>query len=111
MRTCTIVIHNYSFQLQVQLDLAKQEKQAWEDTKMFQWQNFQDFTLRRMFKKYSQLGVAALPDDKYADLRRKVSAMEANYATAKICSFKDASKCDLALEPGKIKDSVLCNLN
>lgn len=32
---------------------------------MYLWQDYQDFTLRRMFKKYSELGVSALPEDKY----------------------------------------------
>lgn len=32
---------------------------------------------------------------------KAVSGMESNYATAKVCSFKDATKCDLALEPGE----------
>lgn len=68
---------------------------------MYRWQDFQDVTLRRMFKKYSQLGVAALPDDKYKLLMKSVSGMESNYATSKICSYKNPTKCDLALEPGK----------
>lgn len=54
-----------------------------------------------MFKKYTQLGVSALPDDKYKQLIMTISDMESNYATSKICSYKNASKCDLALEPGK----------
>lgn len=54
-----------------------------------------------MFKKYSELGIAALPEDKYKTMMRAVSGMESNYATAKICSYKNASKCDLSLEPGK----------
>lgn len=67
---------------------------------MYRWQDFQDFTLRRMFKKYSQLGVSALPDEKYKQLMQLVAGMESNYATAKICDYKDRSKCNLSLEPG-----------
>lgn len=55
-----------------------------------------------MFKKYSQLGVSALPDNKYKLLMQCVSGMESNYATSKICDYKNATKCDLALEPGTI---------
>lgn len=91
----------FQFQIQIRLDISKQDKVAWEETKMYKWQGFQDNTLKRMFKKYSELGVAALPDDKYQQLMRSVSGMEANYATSKICSYKDNTKCDLALEPGK----------
>ncbi|CAH0702704.1 unnamed protein product [Spodoptera exigua] len=85
--------------IQVRLEQSQQEKRAWEETKMYRWQDFQDFTLRRMFKKYSQLGVSALPDEKYKQLMKVVAGMESNYATAKICQYKDPSKCNLSLEP------------
>uniref|UniRef100_A0A2H1V7I0 Angiotensin-converting enzyme n=2 Tax=Spodoptera frugiperda TaxID=7108 RepID=A0A2H1V7I0_SPOFR len=85
--------------IQVRIEQSQQEKRAWEETKMYRWQDFQDFTLRRMFKKYSQLGVSALPDEKYKQLMQLVAGMESNYATAKICDYKDRSKCNLSLEP------------
>ncbi|CAB3239253.1 unnamed protein product [Arctia plantaginis] len=97
--TSNITKENEDNWIQVRLDLSKQEKQSWEETKMYKWQDFQDFTLRRMFKKYSLLGASALSDEKYGKLMRYVSGMESNYATSKICSYKDQSKCDLALEP------------
>ncbi|CAH0729159.1 unnamed protein product, partial [Brenthis ino] len=97
--TSNITEENEEKRIQVQLELSKQEKQAWEETKMYKWQDFQDFSLRRMFKKYTQLGVSALPDDKYKLLMQCVSGMESNYATSKICDYKNATKCDLALEP------------
>ncbi|XP_073942653.1 angiotensin-converting enzyme-like isoform X3 [Choristoneura fumiferana] len=97
--TSNITKENEEKKIQLQLEISKQEKAAWEDTKMYRWQDFQDVTLRRMFKKYSQLGVAALPDDKYKLLMKSVSGMESNYATSKICSYKNPTKCDLALEP------------
>ncbi|XP_063823938.1 angiotensin-converting enzyme-like isoform X4 [Ostrinia nubilalis] len=97
--TANITKENEDKWIQIRLDISKQDKLAWEETKMYKWQGFQDNTLKRMFKKYSELGVAALPDDKYQQLMRSVSGMEANYATSKICSFKNSTKCDLALEP------------
>ncbi|KAL0882106.1 hypothetical protein ABMA27_000672 [Loxostege sticticalis] len=97
--TANITKENEDKWIQIRLDISKQDKVAWEETKMYKWQGFQDNTLKRMFKKYSELGVAALPDDKYQQLMRSVSGMEANYATSKICSYKDNTKCDLALEP------------
>ncbi|XP_061711504.1 angiotensin-converting enzyme-like isoform X2 [Cydia pomonella] len=97
--TSNITKENEDQKIQTQLEISKLEKLAWEETKMYKWQDFQDVTLRRMFKKYSQLGVAALPDDKYKMLMKSVSDMESNYATSKICSYKDATKCDLSLEP------------
>ncbi|CAH2991504.1 unnamed protein product [Chilo suppressalis] len=97
--TANITKENEEKWIQLRLEISKQDKLAWEETKMYKWQGFQDNSLKRMFKKYSELGVAALPDDKYKQLMRSVSGMEANYATSKICSFKDNAKCDLALEP------------
>lgn len=91
----------FALQIEVQLELSQQEKQTWEETKMYKWQDFQDFSLRRMFKKYILLGVAALPKDKFKQLMLSISGMESNYATAKICAYKNATKCDLSLEPGK----------
>jgi peptidyl-dipeptidase A len=95
-------------QIQIRLELSKQEKAAWEETKMYKWLGFQDNSLKRMFKKYSELGVAALPDEKYKQLMRSVSGMEANYATSKICSYRDNTKCDLALEPGEYFIKLCC---
>ncbi|KAI5646416.1 angiotensin-converting enzyme domain-containing protein [Phthorimaea operculella] len=97
--TSNITKENEEAKLQIQLELSKLEKKAWEETKMFKWQEFQDVSLRRMFKKYSQLGTSALPDDKYKLLMKTVSDMEANYATSKICDFRNKTKCDLSLEP------------
>lgn len=97
--TSNITKENEEKWIELRLKLSKEEKQAWEETKMYKWQEFQDFSLRRMFKKYSQLGVSALNDEKYSKLMRYVSGMEANYATAKVCSYQDTKKCDLELEP------------
>ncbi|XP_052750787.1 angiotensin-converting enzyme-like [Galleria mellonella] len=97
--TANITKENEEKWIQLRLELSKLEKQAWEETKMYKWQIFQDNQLKRMFKKYCELGVAALPDDKYKQLMKSVSGMESNYATSKICSYKDNTKCDLSLEP------------
>ncbi|GBP18262.1 Angiotensin-converting enzyme [Eumeta japonica] len=97
--TSNITKENEEKKIQIQLEISKQEKAAWGETKMFQWQDYQDYTLRRMFKKYSQLGVAALPDDKYEQLIKTISDMESNYATSKICAYGNPDKCDLELEP------------
>lgn len=36
---------------------------------------------------------------------KAVSGMESNFATAKVCSYKDPTKCDLSLEPGELDKS------
>lgn len=38
-------------------------------------------------------------------LMKAVSGMESNFATAKVCSYKDPTKCDLSLEPGELDKS------
>ncbi|KAG7307995.1 hypothetical protein JYU34_006623 [Plutella xylostella] len=97
--TSNLTKENEERKIHVQLEISKEDKVAWEETKMYKWQDFQDLSLRRMFKKYSQLGASALPDDKYKKFMQVISDMESNYATAKICSYKNESKCDLSLEP------------
>lgn len=69
----------------------------------FHWQLFDDYDLRRQFKKYSILGTSALPEDKFKKLKATIGDMQKVYSTAKICSFKNNTKCDLALEPGDCK--------
>lgn len=73
----------------------------------FHWQLFEDYDLRRQFQKYSILGTSALPEDKYKKLTAIIGDMQKIYSTAKVCSFTNTTKCDLALEPGiKHKESV-----
>lgn len=67
--------------------------------KKYNFEQFKDENLKRQFKKLTKLGYAYLPDDKYKELLDARSSMKSNYATIKICSFKEPSKCDLQLEP------------
>lgn len=55
--------------------------------------------MKRQLKGLTKLDYAYLPEDKYKQLLDALSAMENNYATIKICSYKEPTKCDLQLEP------------
>ncbi|XP_068081590.1 angiotensin-converting enzyme isoform X1 [Anabrus simplex] len=85
--------------LAVSAEVAKFQKQQWQETIKFPWTTYKDPDIRRQFKKYSVLGTAALPDDKFEKLEKLISEMESIYSTAKICSYQDQNKCDLSLEP------------
>ena len=66
------------------------------------WNEYEDQDLKRMFQKYSKLGTSALPEDLNERLINAVSNMQSTYAKATICDFKDRTKCDLHVEPGKL---------
>lgn len=69
------------------------------ELRKYDWQNFKNGDLKRMFKKMTDLGYAALPEAKFTELLDAISSMSENYATAKVCDYKNRDKCDLALEP------------
>lgn len=83
-------------------EVAKEIKEDWKEVVKFNWQQFEDPDLRRQFKKYSVLGNSALSEDKYKKLKETIGDMQKVYSTAKICSFSNKTKCDLALEPGEL---------
>ncbi|XP_039447371.1 angiotensin-converting enzyme-like isoform X2 [Culex pipiens pallens] len=74
-------------------------KEVARELRKYDWQNFKNGDLKRMFKKMTDLGYAALPEAKFTELLDAISSMSENYATAKVCDYKNREKCDLALEP------------
>ncbi|XP_068631480.1 angiotensin-converting enzyme-like [Battus philenor] len=94
-----ITDHNEQVQMQVFLEVAEEEKEYWKETMTYLWHEFEDEDLKRMFKKYSQLGTSALPVDLNQRLIQAVNNMQATYAKATICDYKDRTKCDLHVEP------------
>ncbi|XP_025834025.1 angiotensin-converting enzyme [Agrilus planipennis] len=90
---------NLQYQLKVSAEAAKQIKEDWQEIIKYNWRVFDDGDLKRKFEKYSILGVSALPEEKYSKREKIISDMEAVYAKAKICDYKDQERCDLALEP------------
>ena len=51
-------------QVEAGLRVAEHKKAVWKNISKFDWQNFQDESVKRQFKLLSVLGVSALPKDK-----------------------------------------------
>lgn len=90
---------NLAEKLNVSTAAARVMKQIAEEVNAFPWRNLEDENLKRQFSKLGILGLAALPEDSYKEFQSTVSQMENIYSTAKICDYKNRSRCDLALEP------------
>lgn len=69
------------------------------ELRKFNYNAFKDADLKRKIKKLTDLGYAALSEDKFTQLLDAISSMSENYAMAKVCDYKDRTKCDLSLEP------------
>ncbi|XP_014260341.1 angiotensin-converting enzyme-like [Cimex lectularius] len=91
--------HNKKIMLDTALETSIKVKKYWEETIKFPWQTFKDADLRRQFKQLSLLGTAALSDEKKKELNKLISDMGETYSKAKVCDYKDRTKCDLSLEP------------
>ncbi|XP_076253432.1 angiotensin-converting enzyme-like [Rhynchophorus ferrugineus] len=95
--------NNLKNQLAIAAEVAKNEKEAWQRVGQYNWKSFSDPSLRRHFQKYSVLGTSALPEEKFKQLNKIISDMEAIYSKAKICpkgkKETDGEECKLGLEP------------
>ncbi|XP_043579118.1 angiotensin-converting enzyme-like [Bombus pyrosoma] len=90
---------NLANKLNTSTEAAQYFKSAWKKVNEYPWSDIKDPNVRRQFKKFSVLGRSALPEDSYQEYEKIVSDMENIYSTAKICDYKNRTKCDLALEP------------
>ncbi|CAK9821608.1 Angiotensin-converting enzyme [Anthophora retusa] len=90
---------NLENKLNVSSEAARFFKSVWEKVNEFPWRDIKDENVKRQFSKLSVLGTAALPEDLFQEYEKIVSDMENIYSTAKICEYKNRSRCDLALEP------------
>ncbi|OAD56126.1 Angiotensin-converting enzyme, partial [Eufriesea mexicana] len=90
---------NLANKLNVSSEAARYFKSAWEEVNQFPWRDIKDENIKRQFSMLSVLGPAALPENYYNEYEKIISDMENIYSTAKICDYKNQSKCDLALEP------------
>lgn len=93
--------------MDVTTQVAKEEKEDWEELNKFHWKTYKDEDLRRQFKTYSLLGAAALPDNKFRKNQKIISGMEKVYSTVNLCSYDNSSKCDLNLEPGNLFHTLI----
>ncbi|XP_022707839.1 angiotensin-converting enzyme-like isoform X2 [Varroa jacobsoni] len=76
------------------------------EAQKFAWKQFKDPELKRIFKSLSNLGVAALPQEKTAEMIRLRQEMESNHAKTKVCPYRKPNEppaspeeCTLGLEP------------
>lgn len=79
---------------------AKFTKFTLSQLNLFDWRNFQNKTLRRMFKIKTDIGDSVLNEEDFSDLNAILSEMKLVFATAKVPSFSpyDDGKL-LSLEP------------
>lgn len=69
------------------------------ELRLYDYNNFKDADLKRRIKKLTDLGYAALDETKFSELVDAISRMQENYATAKVCQYKNESNCNYGLEP------------
>lgn len=70
------------------------------EIKGFNYQSYKNEDLKRQMKQLADLGYAALPAEKFKEINEAVISMSTNYAKARICDYRNRTKCDLQLEPG-----------
>ncbi|CAH1112358.1 unnamed protein product [Psylliodes chrysocephalus] len=90
---------NLNKNIKISAEVANIQKEIWHQIAQYNWQQFSDYSLRRQFWAYSTIGENALPEPQFKMLKKLVSDMESIYSTAKICDYKNSTKCDLLLEP------------
>ncbi|XP_058452884.1 angiotensin-converting enzyme-like [Malaya genurostris] len=90
---------NLKLRNEVQTRNANYFKEVARELRKFDFNNFKDAELKRKIEKLTQLGYAALSEEKFKQLLDAISGMSENYATVKVCDFKNRDKCDLSLEP------------
>ncbi|XP_041779407.1 angiotensin-converting enzyme-like isoform X4 [Anopheles merus] len=74
-------------------------KEVARELRLYDYSNFKDADLKRRIKKLTDLGYAALDETKFSLLVDAISRMQENYATAKVCQYKNESNCNYGLEP------------
>ncbi|XP_035658124.1 angiotensin-converting enzyme-like [Branchiostoma floridae] len=90
---------NAQKQVAASLAVAQFGKEVAQNASKFDWQNFNNATLKRLFHSISSLGTAAQQDQaKLEELNNIMSEMDNIYSTGKACEYDDPSNC-MALNP------------
>jgi peptidyl-dipeptidase A len=87
---------------EIETEYAKFSKEVGLKLLEFNYQDFKDGDLKRKIKKFTDLGDALLPEEKFKNLSGCINEMSANYAKTKVASFEDPS-VNLELEPDLVE--------
>uniref|UniRef100_A0A182LUT3 Angiotensin-converting enzyme n=1 Tax=Anopheles culicifacies TaxID=139723 RepID=A0A182LUT3_9DIPT len=85
--------------MKVALDNAVFWKEVARELRLYDFNSFKDADLKRRIKKLTDLGYAALDETKFSQLVDAISRMQENYATAKVCQYRNETNCNFGLEP------------
>ncbi|XP_052094708.1 uncharacterized protein LOC127730371 [Mytilus californianus] len=81
-----ITDYNQEVSVNYSVTVANFEKEAYRNASMYEWKNFKNETLKRLFKKITDIGTSALEDkEKLHDLSNVVANMETIYSKANVC--------------------------
>lgn len=92
--------HNLEVMTASSLEFSAFSKEAAQNASKYDWKNFQNETVKRLFEKISSLGFSAVNDTEKLRLISNLEASLTNmYSTGKVCNIPGESTC-LELEPG-----------
>ncbi|XP_064643851.1 angiotensin-converting enzyme-like isoform X1 [Lineus longissimus] len=81
-----ITDYNKEIQLNASLRESEFSKETFKNASLFDWRNFKNETLKKMFKDLSNIGIAALDDKaKVKEYNQVVVDMKTLYSTGKFC--------------------------
>jgi len=85
--------------LEVGIAYSKYKKSLWERATKFPRKEYKNATLKRLLKYMSNIQTEALSDADVEKYEGVVQNMTTTYGTAKVCQYKNPTKCDLSLSP------------
>lgn len=89
---------NERINIKVQAEYASYVKSIAKSLSAFNYENFENKTLKRLIKFLTNIGDAKLNEDDFNEIQNAVTRMQSIYAKVKIPDFKDKSQL-VSLEP------------
>uniref|UniRef100_A0A182QDG1 Angiotensin-converting enzyme n=1 Tax=Anopheles farauti TaxID=69004 RepID=A0A182QDG1_9DIPT len=84
---------------ELSMKVALDNAEVARELRQYDFNAFKDADLKRRIKKLTDLGYAALDETKFSELVDAISRMQENYATAKVCQYRNETNCNFGLEP------------
>lgn len=78
---------------------AEENKKLAETIRNLRYDHLDDPCLQRQAKILADPGYDILNSEDFLALHNAISNMQSNYASTKVCSFKNPNDCSLSLEP------------